>query len=56
MNKKNLMGVALVAVAVLAVGLNLTVAGDVAAKFLGKAVWYLPYMAAVGAARYLVRA
>lgn len=52
MNRKNIIiGLALVAVAAVLSALAATEAGDLAARFVGKAVWYVPYAALIGALR-----
>lgn len=49
MNKNNIVGIALVVVAASLIVLMVTSFGDLATKCVGKAAWYLPYMAVVGA-------
>ena len=53
MNKNKLIGLAFVAVSVALVGVISTSVGDAAARFVGKAVWYLPYAALIGGIRFL---
>lgn len=52
-NRTNLMGLAFIALAAVSVALLMTSVGDLAAQCVGKAVWYLPYVAVVGAIRCL---
>ena len=52
-NRTNLMGLAFIALAAASVALLMTGVGDLAAQCVGKAVWYLPYVAVVGAVRCL---
>ena len=51
MNRNNIIGIALVAVAAGLIALMTTEVGDLAARCVGKAAWYLPYVAVVGAVR-----
>ena len=51
--RANLMGLAFIALAASSVALLMTGVGDMAARCVGKAVWYLPYVAVVGAIRCL---
>ena len=52
MNRKNIIiGLAIVAVAAVLSALAATETGDLAARFVGKAVWYVPYAALIGALR-----
>lgn len=48
MNKKNIIGLALIVSAAALVVLACSSVGDYAARFVGKAVWYLPYAALTG--------
>ena len=48
MNKKNIIGIALIASTAVFVGLACSEVGDCVARFVGKAVWYLPYATLVG--------
>lgn len=52
-NRTNLMGLAFIALAAASVALLMTSVGDIAVRCVGKAVWYLPYVAVVGAVRCL---
>ena len=56
MNKNAYIGFALLAAAAAIACLIPTYAGSVAARLVGKAVWYLPYAALVGGFRFLARA
>ena len=49
MIKMNMVGMVLVAVSATLVALLAMGVGETAAFFVGKAVWYLPYVGAVGA-------
>ena len=51
MNRENIIGIMLIAVAAALVALLNSDVGAMAAKCVGKAVWYLPYVAVVGAVR-----
>ena len=48
MNKKNIIGIALIASTAAFACLACSSAGDYVARFVGKAVWYLPYASLVG--------
>ena len=52
MNNRNIMGFALVGLAVVLAGLIASSAGDAVARLVGRAAWYMPYAALVGAVRY----
>ena len=52
MNNKNIIGIALVAIAAGMVCLITSSAGESAAYLFGKAVWTLPYISLVGAVRF----
>ena len=54
MNRKNIIGITLLAIAATLVWVLASAAGDEAARLLGKAVWYLPYATLVGGIRLLV--
>ena len=56
MNKNAYIGFALIAAAAAIACLTPTSAGSLAARFVGKAVWYLPYAALVSGFRFLARA
>ena len=51
MNKMNMVGMVLAGIAATLAALLATGVGESAAACVGKAVWYLPYVAAVGAVR-----
>lgn len=51
MNNRNIMGIALVVLAGATVGLLASSVGATVSGFVGKAAWYLPYAALVGAVR-----
>ena len=53
MNSRNILGITLALVAVALVCVLASSLGDTAAKLVGKAVWYAPYVALVGAVRCL---
>ena len=56
MNKKNIIGIALIASTAVFVGLACSEVGDCVARFVGKAVWYLPYASLIGGVRFLAAA
>lgn len=56
MKNRNIIGLALVAVAATLVCVLASAAGDEASRLFGKAVWYLPYATLVGGIRFLVAA
>ena len=49
MNKMNMIGMVLAGIAATLAALLVSGVGESAAACVGKAVWYLPYVAAVGA-------
>ena len=51
MNRKNITGIALAGVAIGLVAVFASGGGELAVRLVGKAVWYLPYVAVVGAVR-----
>ena len=51
MNKMNVIGMVLAGIAATLAALLVSGVGEAAAACVGKAVWYLPYVAAVGAVR-----
>lgn len=56
MNKTKLAGLALVASSLMLVVYCATTDGGIAADYVGKAVWYLPYAVLLAGLRKLVRA
>jgi len=56
MNRNAVVGIGLVVVAVVAAGVLAASQGGAVEGLLGKSLWYLPYVAAVGGVRKLVRA
>ena len=56
MNKNKMIGLGLVASALVLIGLCASSQGDVLAGYVGKAMWYLPYAVLVSGVRHLVRA
>lgn len=55
-NSKNVIGLALIVLATSLACVLVSSAGESAVRLVGKAAWYLPYVALVGAVRCLVRA
>lgn len=53
MNKKSMVGIALIVVAAVMSCVIVSSAGEVAVRLVGKAVWYFPYVAIVGGVRFL---
>ena len=53
MNNRNIVGITLALIAVALVCVLASSLGDAAARLVGKAVWYAPYVALVGAVRCL---
>lgn len=56
MNKNKMIGLALVALALVLVGLCASAQGGYVAGYIGKAMWYLPYAVLVVGVRHLARA
>ena len=52
MNSRNIIGIALVAVAASLIWGITSSVGESAVRLCGKAVWYLPYVALVGSVRF----
>lgn len=55
-NRNVVIGLALMAFALAGIALVAGSFGDYAARFVGKAVWYVPYAAMVGSVRFLAHA
>ena len=51
MNNRNIIGIMLIVAAVALACLISSPAGEPATRLLGKALWYLPYVAVVGSVR-----
>ena len=52
MNSKNIIGITLVTLAAVVAGCIVSSVGESAARYVGKAVWYVPYILLVGSVRF----
>ena len=52
MNSKNIIGIALVTLAAIVAGCIVSSVGASATHYVGKAVWYVPYVLLLGSVRF----